>query len=88
MYKKPGCVKSLWGLLIFTLILKEATEEFGFFEISCLIPLVQYLQQTLYFPLPKHSISKLALLCMGEWIQVWFNNSSRRTYCIYSKIYN
>ena len=31
MYKKPGCVKSLWGLVIFTLILKEATEEFGLY---------------------------------------------------------
>ena len=43
---------------------------------SLLDPMLGALQQMLLFPSPNPGVSRVASLCVGEWTQIWFGNTS------------
>lgn len=59
----------------------KPTAEFRFFQ-ALAIPdsLSGTHLNTLHCPSPQSGVRRLALLCVGEWTQVWFSNTITRTH--------
>ena len=56
------------------LCLLKSLESLGLLSMRCSHSLFGICDK-LHFPSPQPSVSRLALLCVGKWTQVWFNNT-------------